>query len=301
MSTVEKVAFVKSAVDDYGLTAALSVAELPKSTWYYHQKHKVSLDEKYAHLRPILEAIARRHPEYGYRRTCTELAETYGYVHGTELVRKLHKRWNLRLLHNTRRSPPSAVQQAITEAGERANLVAQREDIGLFAVLYTDFTELRFANGRRKAYLMPILGHASKLVFGWSVSAHANTAAALAAWKKAKETFQQLGISCAGLVMHHDQDPVYTGYAWTAQLLLDDQVRISYALSGARDNPQIESFFSHFKGEGHSLFLEAETMDQLRQVVDRRMAYYNGERRHSSIGCQPPLAYIQQVRDEMDW
>jgi putative transposase len=301
LSTEEKVAFVSDARDEYGLTTALSVVALPKSTWYYHQKGKVSLDEKYAHLRAILEEIARQHPEYGYRRTHKELVENYGYTHGKELVRKLHQRWALRILRSTQPPEPSPVRQAITQAGERANLVAQRDNIGLFEVLYTDFTELRFANGTKKAYLMPILGHTSKLVFGWAVRARANTKTALAAWQKAKAMFEKLGIICEGMIMHHDQDPVYTSYAWTSQLLLEDKVQISYALNGARDNPEVESFFSRFKSEGRSLFLEAETVDQLRQVVGQRMVYYNGERRHSSIGYQVPLSYIQQVRDEMDW
>lgn len=268
-------AFVTSVREEYPLTVALSVAELPKSTWYYHQKHKVSLDEKYAHLQPILEEIAREHPEYGYRRTQKELAEAYGYAHGKELVRQQHKRWHLRLLHSTRRSEPSQVRQAIHE--------------------------LRFANDARKAHLMPIIGHTSKVVFGWAVGASANTKLALAAWQKAQDTMRELAIDWAGMVMHHDQDPVYTGYAWTEQLLLADRLRISYALNGARDNPHMESFIGHFKDEGRSLFLEAETINELRQVVDQRMVYYNGERRHSSIGYQSPLAYIRRVRDENDW
>ena len=180
-------------------------------------------------------------------------------------------------------------------------MVVQMGDIGLFTVLYTDFTELRFAHGACKAYLMPIIGHTSKLAFGWAVGTTANTGTALAAWEKARHTFRKLDINCAGMVMHHDQDPVYTGYSWTAQLLLEDKLRLSYALNGARDNPEMESFISHFKGEGHSLFLEAETIDELCQVVDRHMNYYNGQRRHSSIGYQSPLAYIRQRRREKDW
>jgi putative transposase len=266
MSTVEKVAFVESVRDACGLSMALSAAELPKSTWYYHQKHKVSLDEKYAHLRPILEEIARNYPAYGSRCTREELAETYGYEHSSELIRRLHQRWHLRILHNTRRSAPSQVRQAITQAGERVNMVAQLDGIGLFEILHTDFTELRFANGSRKAYLMPIIGHQSKLAFGWAVSHRANTDTALAAWDRARAMFQELDIDCAGMIMHHDQDPVYTGYAWTARLLLEDKVRISYALHGARDNPQMESFISHFKGEGESLFLEATSLAELRRA-----------------------------------
>jgi hypothetical protein len=39
------------------------------------------------------------------------------------------------------------VRQAIIEAGERANLVAQLEQIEIFQVAYTDFTELLYADG----------------------------------------------------------------------------------------------------------------------------------------------------------
>ena len=197
---------------------------------------------------------------------------------------------------STQRPKPSSVQQAINEAGERANLVAQMEEIGLFEVLYTDFTELLYADGHRKANLMPIIGHTSKMAFGWAVGESADTLLALQAWERAKETFQWLAIPYAGMIMHHDRDSVYTGYEWTSQLLLKDGLRVSYALRGAKDNPEMESFHGRFKTEGHSLFLGAQSLAELITVVDERMRYYNTERRHSSIGYVPPLTYIRQVR-----
>lgn len=148
---------------------------------------------------------------------------------------------------------------------------------------------------------MPILGHQSKIVYGWGVGPRANTQTALLAWDRAKATLQEVAISYAGMIIHHDQDPVYTGYDWTGQLVLKDQVRLSYALDGAKDNPQMESFFSRFKAEGESLFLNAETIKELRTVVAERIAYYNLERRHSSLGYLSPLAYLAQVRSGSDW
>ncbi len=96
--------------------------------------------------------------------------------------------------------------------------------------------------------------------------------------------------------MHHDQDPVYTGYDWTGQLLLVDQVRLSYTLNGAKDNPEMESFIGRFKTENRSLLLDAQTVTELRDVVVERIDYYNSQRRHSSLGYQPPLAYLRQAR-----
>ena len=58
----------------------------------------------------------------------------------------------------------------------------------------------------------------------------------------------------------------------------------------------MESFNGRFKEENHSLFLEAQTLDELIEVVNERMRYYNEERRHSSIGYLPPLTFIERVR-----
>jgi transposase InsO family protein len=296
MTTEQKVALVASVQEEYGLARALAAVQLPKSTWYYHRNHRVAYTEKYAHLLPVLETIARAHPEYGYRRTTEELQQGYRYAINHKVVQRLHQIWELRLLRSTRPPRPSGIHQTIRAAGERANLVAQLEKIGLFEVAYTDFTELRFADGQEKAYLIPIIGHKCKLVYGWTVGKRAITEVALEAWEHAKETLQRLGISPGGMIIHHDRDPVFTGYGWTGQLLLKDKVRISYALRGARDNPEMEAFFSRFKTEGRSLFLNAQNWAELVAVVDERMHYHNMARRHSSIGYLSPWTYIEQLR-----
>lgn len=296
MTTGQKATLVEHVWENYGLKPALEAVDLPKSTWYYHRNQKVAYEEKYAHLHPVLETIAREHPEYGYRRVMVELREEYGYVVNHKVVQRLLRLWDLRLLRSTRAPKPSGVRQVIITAGGRVNLVAQLGQIGLFEVAYTDFTELRFADGARSAYLIPIIGHACKMAYGWAVGKSANTDLALKAWQRAKETFQELNISYVGMIIHHDQDAVFTSYDWTGQLLLSDEVRLSYALEGAKDNPEMESFTGRFKEENHSLFLDAHSLAELAAVVDERMWYYNMERRHSSIGYQPPLTYINRAR-----
>lgn len=300
MTSGQKVALVEEAKDTYGLNLTLAAIDLPKSTWYYHQKHKVAYKEKYADLSPILEEIARDHPEYGVRRIMPELRDEYHICVNHKVVERLLGIWDLSILRSTHRPRPSCVRKVIIEAGERANLVAQMAEIELFQVVYTDFTEVLYADGRRKAILMPIIGHGSKMAFGWAIGQSRGTFLALQAWERAKETFRRMGISYKGMIMHHDQDSVYTSYEWTSQLLLKDKVRLSYALGGAKDNPEMESFNGHFKGEGHSLFLEAQSLDELIAVVDDRMRYYNTVRRHSAIGYVSPLTYIQRTLSHLN-
>jgi len=284
--------------DKHGLSSALASLQLPRSTWYYHQNQRVSYTEKYAHLREPLETIARNHHEYGYRRTTPELREVYGYKVNHKVVQRLHREWDLPLIRGTQPPKPSGIRKAITAAGDRINLVAGRETIEAFEVAYADFTELVYANGHRKAYLIPFLDHASKMVLGWAVGDRAVTSLAMKAWEQARKALRDQGFDLERVTVHHDQDPVFTGYGWTAQLLLKDHIRVSYALNGARDNPEMEAFNSRFKTENRSLLLDAQTLEELQDLVSERMDYYNYERRHSSIAYLAPAVFIASLCHE---
>ncbi len=295
MSAAEKVEHAAAARKDFGLNLTLKTLGLAKATWYYSQRLKQDYVAKYAHLRDALEAIARDHPEYGYRRTTVELRERLHTAINHKVVQKLQKCWDLPLISHTHHPKPSGIRQVIASAGARINLLATLTDIGCLQVLHTDFTELVYANGQRKAHLIPLLDHTSKVVLGWAVAERATTELALEAWEHAKRTLQRFTRSWRGVIVHHDQDPVFTGHRWTSQLLLDDQVRVSYALNGAKGNPEMEAFNSRFKTENRSLFLDADSLNELRQVVEERIEYYNTDRRHSSIGYVAPLQYLTQA------
>jgi len=60
-----------------------------------------------------------------------------------------------------------------------------------------------------------------------------------------------------------------------------------------KDNPEMESFNGHFKGENKTLFWECEKPEEVSRVVDERMVYYNTERRHLSLGNKSPLTYLK--------
>lgn len=297
MTTTEKVMVAEEAREEgYKLKPILTVLELPKSTWYYHQDRKANCEEKYAHLHPMIERIIQNNPAYGYRRIKPQLEKKYGYRVNHKVLRQLLKEWDLSLLRNVRKPRQSGVKKAIKDSSGSVDLVNGRDDILLFEVAVTDFTEIAFASGTRRAKLIPITGYRSKMVYGWAVGKSGNTDLALKAWERAKRTFEDYNIQYKGMIIHHDQDTVFTGYRWLEQLLLEDQVRISYAMRGAKDNTVMESFNGHFKGESMSLFLEAESIEELNDVVEGQVRYYNEERLHSSLDYKSPVAYIKQVR-----
>ncbi len=294
MSTTTKVALVRSVQAEFGLASALAVLGLPRATWYYRAVHSEDYEDRHARLRGPLERIARDHPEYGYRRTTTELRERLGEPVNEKVVRRLHQCWGLPLMRQTQPPRPSGLRQVIAAAGGRVNLLAQLEHIGPLAAFHTDFTELVYAGG--KAQLMALVDHTTKIGPGWAVGLHADTTLALQAWTAAKCWLQRHDGPIEGVIVHHDQDSVYTSYAWTGQLVLRDLVRLSYALDGCRDNTEMESFHSRFKSENRSLLVEAASLAELERVVGQRMAYDNRRRRHSALGNLAPLTYLASLK-----
>lgn len=294
MSTPAKVELVRSVRDEFGLVPALTALGLPRATWYYRAARSGAYEDRHADLRTPLERIAREHPEYGYRRTTTELRERLGESVNEKVVRRLHQCWGLPLLRTTLPPRPSALRQVITAAGERVNLLAQLDEVGPLAVFHTDFTELVYAAG--KAQLVALVDHTAKVVPGWAVGLHADTGLALRAWAAAKRWLQRHGWPIEGVIVHHDQDSVFTSYAWTGQLVLRDRVRLSYALDGCRDNTEMEAFHSRFKSENRSLLVEAASFAELERVVGQRIRYYNHRRRHSALGNLAPLAYLASLK-----
>lgn len=275
----------------------LSALELPKSTWYYWGDEKESLEEKYASVRPLINDVIDEFPEYGRPRITQELQETHGLDINHKVVGKLLQKWDLAIHRAARDTSPSPVEEAIRRAGSDANLVKDRLENGppieLFDVLYTDFTTLPYAGGNRSAKLMPMIGHDSKLIMGWTLGHQRNRNVACEAWADAKPTIRRLDGSIEDMIVHQDQDSVYTSDRWVDQLLLEDHVQLSYSTNGAKGNTYMESFNGHFKGPIESMISEAKTMKELREVIRKRVEEWNQDRRHSSLGQIAPRTYIE--------
>lgn len=291
-------ALASEAVAEYPLAEVLEALELPQSTWYYHQDHPHRTDAvKHADLRDPLESIVEEHPAYGYRRIKTELEESHGLVVNHKPLRRLLRQWDLALVRTVRRPKPNPFWALIHDVGARANLVARLDPttIGPFEVTYDDFTELFYADGRHKAHLVTLIDHASKWVTGWAVGAGPDSRTALKAWKRATTEWEKRGVSTQNMIVHQDQGSAFIGYAWVNQLVRKDGARLSYSLNGARGNVYMESFNGRLKTENSSLFLDADTLRQLHDVVADRVKYHNERRRHSSLGNVSPATHLRRI------
>ena len=270
----------------------LKALGLSKKSWYYSQQRR-SYEEKYIHLNEPLLEIARDHPEYGYRRTTVELCEM-GYPINRKVVAKLHNYWDLSLMRRAKRPKKSAVRTLLQEAGSLVNLVAPLEEIDDFEVLYTDFTQIRYKRGYARAQWIPVIDHKSKLILGHALGESPNTDLALDAWSMVYSSFRQLDLKTEGVIVHSDQDGVFTGHRWLRETVLRARVRASFSEDGAKGNVYMESFFGRFKEENRSILWEQEDLHSLWDVVKSRTKYYNRERRHSALGYKSPIEYLKK-------
>lgn len=154
------------------------------------------------------------------------------------------------------------------------------EDLTPFSVFYTDFTEVKYRNGAKKAYFMLLVDHVTKWAPGWAVNKSPNRDLAPKAFNMMKETLIEVGVDLEDTIINHDQDSVYTSYDWLFTLLVKEGLQVSYSENGAKGNTSMESFFGPFKTENNDLISEANNIWELRRVITERMNYYNTKRRH---------------------
>lgn len=249
-------------------------------------------------MSPIREII-QEHPDYGYRRILPELRERTGEEVNHKRLRRLLSEHELGLPRCLPKSKPSPVQAILKEAAGKLNLAGEYlggdQEPEPLEVFSTDFTEVRYAEGRRKAYLMAVVDVGSRYALGWAVGPSANRELALRCWDGVRARMNAFDQSLEGTIIHSDLDSVYTSYGWLRQILLSDGARVSYSERGAKGNPWIEAVWGRMKTEIGSRIDQAPTPSDLEDVLDERFCYYNRRRRHTQIGCVPPLSHLANM------
>ena len=275
----------------------MEAIDLHKGTWHYRQSETYQQpDPEDEQLKEHIVEIIEEHPGYGRRRILPELEERTGKTINHKRLRRLLDEKDLAMKRSLPSNEPSELRQTIDSHRGDLDLVTGR-DWGPMEVLSTDFTELQYDDGRRKAWLMAMVDISSRWVAGWAIGASANRSLALECWEQARDRLSRRRGGLSGLIVHQDMDAVYTSYAWTRRLLIEDQVRISYSENGAKNNPWIESAWGRLKTELGSEIIEAPTLEQLKEVVNEHFEYYNDDRRHSSIGYKPPNEHLNSLRE----
>jgi transposase InsO family protein len=135
-------------------------------------------------------------------------------------------------------------------------------------------------------YLATVIDIASRRVVGYALADHLRTELIADALSNAVAARNPQ----AGVIFHSGRGCQYTSAAYAA-LAEEHQVTLSVGRTGqCWDNVLAESFFSSLKGE----LIDTRawpTLAGTRRAVVEYIAWYNGTRLHSALGCQSPAGY----------
>ena len=252
---------------EYGLAILLEIAQLPRSTYYYHEKQQ-NKEDKYARAKAEIAAIYHEHKgRYGYRRVTDEL-HNRGIMLNHKTVQRLMK--GLGLICRVRMKKYRSYKG---EKGTTADNVLDRE----FQVekpnqkWVTDVTEFRLFG--KKLYLSPILDLCSGDIVTYTISDSPNL---LMVTTMLEQAFEKIPDK-TNLLLHSDQGWHYRHKQYV-QMLKDKGIRQSMSRKGnCYDNAVMENFFGHLKSE--LLYLqEFESLEHFKAELVEYIDYYNNRR-----------------------
>lgn len=262
--------------------------DVPKSSYYHAVGHPlIRLEDKYKGLRNKIEAVIRKHKSYGHNRIKQDLSRKFKIIINHKPLLKLLKAWHLKRIRKVRYPKPSLLAQHIKELGGKVNLTKGLKQVKPFKVLFTDFTEIG------NYHLILYSDKTSKRIIGWDISLKANTDSALRAYKRAKRYLRKMKVNLKEVVIHQDQDSVFTSYEY-AGALLNDSISLSFTERGFKDNPSMESCNGHFKDEYSELIQEADdNLEKTIEITRKCINDWNRDRIHSSLNGRSPDEFLR--------
>ena len=269
---------------EHNLTILLEIAQLPKSTFYYHLKKQDKVD-KYAQVKTEITAIFHDNKgRYGYRRITDELHNREIYLNH-KTVQRIMKELGLicRVRMKKYRSYKGEVGKI---ADNELNREFRAEKPNQKWV--TDVTQFRLFG--QKLYLSPILDLYSGDIVTYTLSDSPSLSMVTTMLEQA---FQKIPDS-TGLMLHSDQGWHYQHKQYR-RMLEEKGIKQSMSHKGnCYDNAVMENLFGHLKSE--LLYLqEFESIEHFKQELIDYIDYYNNRRIKARLKGLPPALHRQQA------
>ena len=281
---MQKTLVVQKLRQKHALNILLSIAQLPRATFYYHLKQMQKAD-KYASVKEEIAAIYHENKgRYGYRRM-TAVLHSRGFSVNHKTVQRLIKK--LGLVCRVR------MKKYRSYKGEVGIIAPNLLNLDFHAdrpnqKWVTDVTE--FGLFGEKLYLSPILDlHSSDLV-SYTISDRPVLSMVTTMLDKA---FQKLPDG-TNLILQSDQGWQYQHKQYQ-QMLREKGIRQSMSRRGNYlDNAVIENFFGLLKSE--LLYLQVfQSMEHFKQELIEYLDYYNNHRITAKRKGLPPVIHRQQA------
>lgn len=268
----------------FPLVVLFSVAQIPRTTYYYHVKRQAEPD-KYSRVKKEIEAVYHENKgRYGYRRITAEL-QSRGFSLNHKTVQRLMKALGLAC-----RVRMKKYKSYKGEVGKTAPNLLKRdfEAARPNQKWVTDVTEFKLFG--QKLYLSPILDLCSRDIVSYTLSDKPILSMVTGMLNKA---FTQIPDG-TNLILHSDQGWQYQHKQYR-RMLKSKGIRQSMSRKGnCLDNAVMENFFGLLKSELFYL-QKFESIEHFKSELIDYMHYYNNYRSKAKLKGLPPAIHRQQA------
>ena len=279
----EKMAAIASLGNKYSIHVLCDALGLPRGT-YYNRKRREGMLTSYElndeAIKPLIEKIFLDSKRRFGRKPIHHKLSDMGYHVSEKRIARLMKEMGLEVAKPTYK----AIHQKPLPRTYFKNLLTRQFDQAEPNLVWvSDITYVKV--GEQYYYVCVILDLFSRRVLSYRISDTIDTSLSLSTFEDAFHFRKP-----ENLIFHSDQGVQYTAYVFR-QRLRDLQVKQSFSTPGnPYDNSVCESFFHTLKKEAlyHHLY---ETPQELEEVLDEYIDFYNGYRPHRKLNMKTPMQY----------
>jgi transposase InsO family protein len=277
--------------DGFAASAVCDLLEVSRSGFYaWRSSQESQREERDRELMPFIQEVFWRHRRrYGARRIAMELSGR-GIACGVTRVARLMKTAGFRAIQ------PKSYRPRTTESrhrlGYNPNLLVGREAPSRINEVWVgDITYIPLAtrtSSGRFGYLALLMDLCSRRIVGWEYGNTMTEDLVLGALRRAIRERQP----APGLIHHTDRGGQYASKRYREVLRRSEMHQSMSAAESCYDNAFMESCFGTVKTE-LELVEYASGPEAVRELTSY-IRYYNGERRHSSLGYVSPAEFERE-------
>ena len=266
----------------------LKLAEMPRSTFYYHLKQSKKID-KYKKIKEEIFSIFHENKgRYGYRRITLELRNR-GFIINHKTVYNLMKILGLKSIQRPKRKYVSYKGTIGKIADNLLNRDFNADKPN--EKWATDVTEFKVND--EKLYLSPIIDLFNGEIISYNLSRHPGFNQVVDMLEKA---FCKIPNN-TNLILHSDQGWQYQMKQYQA-MLENKGIRQSMSRKGnCLDNGCTENFFGILKSEMfYPREKEYKNLEELEKDIIEYIEYYNNRRIKSKLKGMSPVQYREHSK-----
>lgn len=258
----------------------------PRSSYYHAGTETPSAADDREMTAAITEIFKRHRRRYGYRRIVSELADK-GITCAPARVRRLMSEAGLHALQPKSYAPKTSDGKANAPS---PNLLDGKIPDLPGVAWAGDITYIPIAGAW--VYLAVVIDLGSRRIVGWAIADNMRADLVSSALRQAIETC----FPNPGLIFHSDRGSQYGSRQFRLLLATAGILQSMSARANPYDNAWTESFIGTLKGELIQDGCFEDIADARTAIFEYIDAYYNTQRKHSSIGNVTPSQYEKQIK-----